>query len=70
MDGATRLDEERLLAALAAIEIDRNRFLERLRSFERKRLREKLRGRRSPRPAEVAALYQTTAEKDERPGPT
>jgi hypothetical protein len=59
-DGAIRLNEERLLAAMAMVEVDRNRFLERLRSFERKRIREKLRGRRSPRPTDVAVLYETT----------
>jgi hypothetical protein len=70
VDDSTRLDEERLLAAMAAIEIERNRFLEQIRSFERKRIREKLRGRRSPRPADVAALYQIPLLKEERPGPT
>ena len=70
VDDSIRLDEERLLAAMAAIEIDRNRFLERLRSFDRKRIREKMHGRRTPRPTEVAALYQTALENDERPGPT
>lgn len=70
VDSTNRLGEEQLLDALAAIEVERNRFLEQLRTFERKRLREKMRGKRFPRPTEVAALYQTTSEPDRRPDAT
>ena len=68
--GPMRLDEAQLLVALAAIEIERNRFLEQIRAFERKRIREKLRGRRSPRPSELDALYRIPPRTEERPDST
>lgn len=54
--------EEDLLDALAALEKARNRFLERLRAFERRRIREKLRGRRRPRSSDIDALYALPGE--------
>jgi hypothetical protein len=62
LDRPRQPDEEELLEALVAIERERNRFLERVRAFERRRIREKLRGRRHPRPADIAAIYAPTAE--------
>jgi CDP-glycerol glycerophosphotransferase (TagB/SpsB family) len=50
------VSEQQLLDALAEIERDRNRALERLRAFERQRIRAKLRGRRSPSKSEWRLL--------------
>lgn len=58
LDSLNQLNEQQWLDAVAAIEVERNRFLERLRAFERKRVREKLRGRRFPRPADITSLYR------------
>lgn len=52
-------DEEHLRELLSAMEITRNQILEQVRSFERRRLREKARNHRSPRAAEVRALEET-----------
>src|SRR5688572_5977219 len=43
------MTEAQLLNKLTALEVLRNRFLKKLQDFDRKRLREKLRGRRQPR---------------------
>ena len=40
--------EEALLKAIAAVEVERNQFLEQLRAFERRRIRDKMRGKRQP----------------------
>jgi hypothetical protein len=40
--------EQQLMDALATLEVERNYLLEQLRHFERRRIREKLRGRRQP----------------------
>jgi hypothetical protein len=53
--------EAQLLDRLAAMEVFRNRFLKKLQDFDRKRLREKLQGRRQPRKIEVQALYKIEA---------
>jgi hypothetical protein len=53
-----QMDESQLLDKLTAIEVFRNRFLKRQQNFERKRLREKMRGRRQPRKKDVQALYE------------
>ena len=50
------INEVQLLAALAAIERDRNIYLEALRRFERLRIRQKQRGQRHPRKADKEAL--------------
>jgi hypothetical protein len=50
--------EQNLLDALATLEIARHRFLEQVRVFERKRIRQKLRGQRKPKAAEIQALYR------------
>ena len=42
-----KTDVNKLLLALAAMEIDRNQVLEELRAFDKKRLREKMRGKRT-----------------------
>jgi hypothetical protein len=60
------LSEGQLLDVLAAVEVERNKFLERLRAFERKRLREKWQGRHYPRRADIDALYRA----DEASAPT
>ena len=52
------LPEQRLLAALNALETERRRFLARLERFARRRIRQKLSGRRCPVPEESAALYR------------
>jgi hypothetical protein len=49
---------ERLTAAIAELEKDRNVFLDRLRAFDRKRCRAKTRGRRTPTKAEHESLYK------------
>jgi hypothetical protein len=51
------MSETQLLNSLTAIEVFRNRFLKRLQDFDRKRLREKMRGRRQARKKDVLALY-------------
>ena len=50
--------EANLLDAIATIEVDRNIFLEKIRSFERKRIREKFRGRRQPKKIDIQVLYE------------
>lgn len=52
------MDEARLLDRLTAIEVFRNRFLKKQQNFERKRIREKMKGRRQPRKKDVQALYE------------
>jgi hypothetical protein len=59
------LSEGQLLDLLSAVELERNTFLERLRAFERTRLREKWRGKYSPRRADIDALYGGTPRADE-----
>jgi hypothetical protein len=49
---------ERLSAAMDALEKERNAFLEKLRLFERRRSKEKMRGRRSPSKLAVEDLYK------------
>ena len=49
---------DRLSQAMEALEKERNLFLEQLRSFDKKRLREKMRGRRSPSKSAIEALYK------------
>jgi hypothetical protein len=49
---------ERLTQAMASLEAERNLFLERLRLFEKRRIKEKMRGRRSPTKSALKALYQ------------
>ena len=51
-------EEFQLLAALQQIELARNQILELKRAFERKRIRHKLRGRRTPSKAELQALSE------------
>ena len=46
-----------LLQAMDALQRERHEFLDRLRRFERRRVREKLRGRRYASRADVEALY-------------
>jgi hypothetical protein len=55
------MTEAQLLDRLTAIEVFRNRFLEKLRHFDRKRLRQKLQGRRQPGKKAVQALYNIEA---------
>jgi hypothetical protein len=49
---------DQLLTALDALERERNHFLNRLHHFERKRIRQKLRGLSKPTAGDVAALYK------------
>jgi hypothetical protein len=51
-------EEAHLLAALQRIELARNQILELMRAFERKRIRQKYRGRRFPSKAEQLALSE------------
>ncbi len=48
LDGPRPANEAHLLAALAAMERDRSVYLTALRAFERKRIRQKMRGQRHP----------------------
>ncbi len=48
---------DRLSQAMEALEKERNLFLEKLRLFDKKRIREKARGQRSPSESAVEALY-------------
>lgn len=52
----SRLNEAQVVTALAAIERDRNIYLEALRRFERLRIRQKQRGQRHPRKADKEVL--------------
>jgi hypothetical protein len=61
LDKTDRPSAEQLLDALTALERERNRVLERLRAFDRRRTREKLRGRRQLTTAEQEALRQALA---------
>jgi hypothetical protein len=47
----------RLNRAMNALNKERNLFLDRLRLFEKKRIKEKMRGRRTPSKAAIEALY-------------
>ena len=49
---------DQLLRALDVLEIERNRFLERLRLFDRRRLRRKMHGGRSPLATELSDLFK------------
>jgi len=49
---------EQLLRALDILEIERNRFLERLRLFERRRSKRKIGGARSPKATEFSELFK------------
>jgi hypothetical protein len=49
---------DQLLRALDALEIERNRFLERLRLFERRRSKWKICGGRSPLATEMSELFK------------
>jgi hypothetical protein len=49
-------DEQQILAALAAMEVDRNEILDALRTFDRKRIRQKFRGNRQLSKAEKKRL--------------
>jgi hypothetical protein len=51
-------DESQLLDRLTAIEVFRNRFLKKQQNFERKRIREKMKGRRQLRKKDVQSLYE------------
>ncbi len=50
------LTEAQFAAAIAAMERDRNRYLEAVRAYDRKCLRQKMRGHRQPRKAERESL--------------
>jgi hypothetical protein len=50
---------EQLLAALDALETERNHFLQRLSAFALHRITRKRRGQRTPTIAELAVLYAT-----------
>lgn len=52
--------ERELLAALAAVESERNQILERVRAFERRRIREKMRGNRNLSEAHRRAWSELT----------
>lgn len=50
--------DTRLSQAMDALEKERNLFLEKLRLFDKRRIREKIRGQRSPSKSAVEALYK------------
>ena len=49
--------QAQMLGALTAMERDRNLYLAALRAFERKRIRQKMRGQRHPRKADREILF-------------
>lgn len=53
-------NEKQLLAVLNKIEITRNQILALESGFERRRIRQKMRGRRTPKLAEIVALQEAT----------
>ena len=55
LDHAAGPTDQSLHDAMSALERDRTRFLQRLRAFERTRIREKAQGRRRPRVADIQA---------------
>jgi hypothetical protein len=54
--------EQQLKDAVAVLERQRNHFLECLRAFERKRLRDKFRGKRVPSKADWQLLWPETSQ--------
>ena len=54
--------DQQLLDALNAVEVERNRQLERIRNFGRKRIREKMRGKRYPSRKDVENLQNNTRD--------
>ena len=61
---------QQLMNAMSSLEIARNRHLEKLRAFERKRIREKMRGRRQPRRKDLDELRRIeTPSAPELPAP-
>jgi hypothetical protein len=56
LDQPAEPTEAQLVAAMAAIERDRNAYLEQLRAFDIKRIRQKMRGQRHPRKADMEHL--------------
>jgi len=57
LDYPTGPNEHALLDALDTLERARHQFLEQLRAFERRRLRQKWYGYRSPRASDLQTLY-------------
>ena len=57
LDESDIFTAQQLLDLLNAVEIERNKKLEQIRNFERKRIREKMRGKRYPSRKDVEALY-------------
>lgn len=57
-DANTPEAAEQLHQAMDALEIERRLFLEQLRLFEKRRNKEKMRGRRSPSKEAIEALYR------------
>jgi hypothetical protein len=58
LDENTSESNERLNEAMDALETERNLFLEQLRLFDKKRIKEKVGGRRRPSHIEVDLLYK------------
>ena len=53
-----KTDEGHLLDAIAAMEVERNQILDARRGYDRKRIRQKMRGRRHLSKAQNAQLYE------------
>jgi hypothetical protein len=67
VDRIHQFTEEELLDGLRLVEAEWNRFLVRSRVFDQKRIRQKMRGRRQPRRADIDALYNRVTDPQ---GPT
>jgi hypothetical protein len=67
IDRIPEFTEEELLDALRLVEAEWNRFLVRQRAFDQKRIRQKMRGIRQPRRADVDRLYNWESKTDMEP---
>jgi hypothetical protein len=66
VESETSPTEQQMLDAVSNLEVERNLWMERLRRYERKRIREKMRGKRKPPRADIHALYDADPEADRR----
>jgi len=57
IDFHSEMTDRELFEIITSVEVVRNQFLERLHNFERRRIREKMQGRRQPRQKDINKLY-------------
>lgn len=62
-DNLTQQDDTTLIMAIDELTAERNRFLEKLRAFQHKRIRDKMRGRRKPTKSDIKKLYESLLSK-------